>query len=46
MPNVGVVEPARRSVRRINTLSEGELHAENDSDDDNVPITTTLTKPL
>ncbi len=46
VPNIGEVESVRRSGRRLNTLIEGTVHGDSDSDDDYVPITATLTKPL
>ncbi len=45
VPNIlGAVE-AVRSRRRINTLSEGKRHVDSESEDDDVPITTILSKP-
>ncbi len=45
VPNdVVAVEAKRRNVR-MNTLSEGKRHVDSDSDDDDVPMTTTLSKP-
>jgi len=42
--NVVAVQLPRRSVR-MNTLSEGKRHVDSDSDDNDIPITTTLRNP-
>jgi hypothetical protein len=45
VPNiVGAVE-GMRSRRRMNTLTEGKRHVDSDCEDDDVPITTILSKP-
>ncbi len=46
VPKIVEIEAVRRSGRRLNTLIEGKRHGDSDSDDNLVPITATLTKPL
>ncbi len=43
---ISAAAPPRRSVRSINTLTAPDQHDDNDSDDDHIPFTATLTKPL
>jgi hypothetical protein len=45
VPNIVEAVVPMRSRRRMNTLSEGKRHVDSESEDDDVPITTTLSKP-
>ena len=46
VPTIVGAGEAVRSRRRINTFSEGKRHVDSESDDDDVPITSRLAKPL